>query len=84
MGKFLAPPNRKSMGESGSLMIFLYLNYEVNEAENRKGLSCIDPLTVDFFQNNWMSSISIILLTNGRTKPRDGRNPGRTDKGSRF
>ena len=27
MGKFLAPPNRKSM----------YVNYEVNKAENRKG-----------------------------------------------
>ena len=35
--KFLAPPNRKSMRQSRSLMIFLYPDYEVNEAENRKG-----------------------------------------------
>ena len=34
---FLASPNRKSMGQSGSLVIFLYPDYEVNEAENRKG-----------------------------------------------
>ena len=32
--KFLAPPNRKSMGQSGSLMNFLYPDYEVNKAEN--------------------------------------------------
>ena len=31
---FLAPPNRKLMGQSGSLVIFLYPDYEVNEAEN--------------------------------------------------
>ena len=35
IGKFLAPPNRKSMDQSRSLMIFLYP--EVNEAESRKG-----------------------------------------------
>ena len=35
--KFLAPPNRNSMAQSGSLMIFLSPDYEVNEAENRKG-----------------------------------------------
>ena len=32
--KFLASSNRKSMGQSGSLMIILYPDYEVNEAEN--------------------------------------------------
>ena len=35
--KFLAPPNRKSMGQSRSLMIFLCPDYEVNEGENQKG-----------------------------------------------
>ena len=31
--KFLALPNGKSMGQSGLLMIVLYPDYEVNEAE---------------------------------------------------
>ena len=34
---FLAPPNRKTMGQSGLLMMFLYPDYEENEAENQKG-----------------------------------------------
>ena len=29
--------NGESMGRSGSLIIFLYPDYEVNEAENQKG-----------------------------------------------
>ena len=40
--------------------------------KTERDLSYIDPLTVEFFQNNRTSSISVILLTNGR-------NPGRTD-----
>ena len=28
---------------------FLYADYDVNEAENQKNLSYIDPLTVEFF-----------------------------------
>ena len=59
-----------SMGQSGCLMIFLYPDYEVNEAENR---SYIHPLPVEFFQSNGTSSISVILLTNGQT---DGRTNG--------
>ena len=37
--KYLARPNRKSMGQSGLLMMndFLYPDYKVNETENRKG-----------------------------------------------
>ena len=35
--KFLAPLNRKSMSQSGSLNEFLYPDYEVNEDENREG-----------------------------------------------
>ena len=49
-------------------MIFLHPDYEVNEAENL--LNC------GFFQNNWKSSISIILVTNGR---KDGRTAGQTN-----
>ena len=30
MGKFLALPNRKSMGQSGSVMIFFYFKAESN------------------------------------------------------
>ena len=36
-------------------------------------ISYIDPLTVEFFQINWMSRINIILLTNGRME-------GQTDR----
>ena len=42
----------------------LYPDYEVNEAESY--LSYIDHLSVEFFQNNGISSISVILLTNRR------------------
>ena len=35
--KVLGPLNRKLVGEFGSLMIFLYPEYQLNEAENRKG-----------------------------------------------
>ena len=31
-----------------------------------RDLSYIDPLTIEFFQNNGTSSISVILLTNGQ------------------
>ena len=55
---------------------FLYLNYEVNEAETERDLSSIDPLTVEFFQNNQTSSVSVILLTNGQM---DGRTEGQTN-----
>ena len=65
------------MGQSGSLMIFLYPDYEVNEVENQKDLSYLDPLTIEFSQNNRTGSISVILLTNGRKD-------GRTDKRSRI
>ena len=37
--------------------------------------SYIDPLTVEFFQNNGTGSISVILLTNGR---KDRRKDGQT------
>ena len=48
--------------------------------KTERDLSCIDPLTVEFFQNNRTSSISVILLTNGRTEPRtDGTPDGRTN-----
>ena len=39
-------------------------------------LSDIDPLTVEFFQNNGMSSICVILLTNIR---KDGRKDRQTN-----
>ena len=38
--------------------------------KTERDLSYIDPLTVEFFQNNGTSSISVILLTNGL---KDGR-----------
>ena len=42
--------------------------------KTERDLSYIDPLTVEFFQNNRTSSISVILLTNGQTEPRtDGQ-----------
>ena len=44
--------------------------------KTERDLSYIDPLTVEFFQNNGTSSISVILLTNRQT---DGRTDGRTD-----
>ena len=44
--------------------------------KTERDLSYIDPFTVEFFQNNGMSSISIILLTNGR---KDRRKDGRTN-----
>ena len=58
---------------------FLYPDYEVNEAENRKGfkLHRSPYCWIEFFQNNGMSSISVILLTNGRKD-------GQTDKRSQF
>ena len=33
--------------------------------KTERDLSYIDPFTVEFFQNNGTSSISVILLTNG-------------------
>ena len=44
--------------------------------KTERDLSYIDPLTVEFFQNNGTSGISVILLTNGRT---EGWKEGRTD-----
>ena len=44
--------------------------------KTERDLSYIDPVTVDLFETNGTSSISVILLTNGRT---DGRKDGRTD-----
>ena len=44
--------------------------------KTERDLSYIDPLTVEFFQNNGTSSISVILLTNGR---KDGRTDGQTN-----
>ena len=41
--------------------------------KTERDLSYIDPLTVEFFQNNRTSSISIILLTNGQTDGRKDR-----------
>ena len=43
--------------------------------KTERDLSYIDPLTVEFFQNV-ISSISVILLTNGWT---EGRTDGGTD-----
>ena len=42
--------------------------------KTERDLSYIDPLSVEFFQNNRTSGISVILLTNGRM---DGRTNGR-------
>ena len=43
--------------------------------KTERDLSYIDPLTVEFFQNNRTSSINVILLTNGRTEGQtNGRN----------
>ena len=44
--------------------------------KTERDLSYIDPLTVEFFQNNRTSSISVILLTNRR---RDRRTEGQTN-----
>ena len=46
--------------------------------KTERDLSYIDPLTVEFFQNNRTSNISVILLTNGRM---DGRTEGQTNGG---
>ena len=71
--KFLALSNRKSMGQSGTLMIFCIQTMKWMKLKTERDLSYIDPLTVEFFQSNRMSSISIILLTNGRKE-------GQTDR----
>ena len=42
--------------------------------KTERDLSYIDPVTVEFFQNNGTSSISVILLTNGR---KEGQTNGR-------
>ena len=48
--------------------------------KTERDLSYIDPITVAFFQTNGTSSISVILLTNGRNPGRtDGRTDGRTN-----
>ena len=62
--KFSAPPNRKIMGLSRSLMISCIQTMKWMKLKTEKDLSYIDPLTVEFFQNNGTSSISVILLTN--------------------
>ena len=63
--EFLAPPNRKAMGQSGLLMIFCIQTMKWMKLKTERDLSYIDPLTVEFFKNNETSSISVILLTNG-------------------
>ena len=42
--------------------------------KNERDLSYIDPLTKEFFQNNGMISISVVLITNGL---KDGQTSGR-------
>ena len=64
--KFLAPPNRKSMGQSGLLIIFCIKTMKCMKLKTERDLSYMDPLTVKCFQSNGTSSISVILLTNGR------------------
>ena len=44
--------------------------------KSERDLNYIDPLTVEFFQNNGTGSISVILLTNGR---KDRRKDEKTD-----
>ena len=36
--------------------------------KTERDLGCIDPITVELFQTNGTSSISVILPTNGRTE----------------
>ena len=48
--------------------------------KTERDLSYIDLLTVEFFPNNGMSSINVILLTNGR---KEGRTDGQTN-GRKF
>ena len=55
------------MGQSGSLMTFCIQTLKWMKLKSERGLSYIDPLTVDFFQNNGTSSIRVILLTNGQS-----------------
>ena len=38
-----------------------------------RNLNYLDPVTVEFFQNNGTSNISLILLTNGWTEGRKDR-----------
>ena len=64
--KFLAPPNRKSMGQYELFMIFCIQTMKWMKLKTKRVLSYIDPLTFEFFQNNGTSSISVILLSNGR------------------
>ena len=71
--KFSAPPNRKSMGQSGSLIIVCIQTMKWMKLKTERDLSYIDPLTVEFVQNNRTSRISVILLTNRRT---DGQTNG--------
>ena len=73
---FLAPSNRKSMGQSVSLMIFCIQTMNWMKLKTESDLIYIDPLTVEFFQNNETSSISVILLTNGQ---KEGRTEGQTN-----
>ena len=52
--------------------------------KTERDLSYIDPLTVEFFQNNGKSSISVILLTNRRKDgPKERRTDGQTN-GHKF
>ena len=61
-----APSNRKSMGQSGLLMIFCILTMEWMKLKTERDLNYIDPLNVEFFKNIGKNSISAILLINGR------------------
>ena len=63
------------MGQSGSLMICSIQTMKRMKLKTEGDLSWIDPLIVEFFQNNWTSSISVILLTN---RQKDGQTDGQT------
>ena len=47
--KFLASPNRKSMGQTGTLMIFGIQTMKSMKLKTERDLSYIDSLTVEFF-----------------------------------
>ena len=65
------------MGQSGSLMICCIQTMKGMKLKTERDLSYIDPITVELFQTNGTSSISVILLTNGWM---DGWTDGQKDR----
>ena len=61
------------MGQFGSLMICCIQTTKRMKLKTERDISYIDPVTVEYFQTNGTSCISVTLLTNRRT---DGQTDG--------